>query len=279
MTTERSSGTDVILTGLPRSGTTLTCFLLNQLPNSVALHEPISPGSLQAATPEGIIGKISTFFATQRVMIRTTARATSKSRGERVPRNHVSDAVGGKLQTELLDGSSILVDNVSSDDFSLYIKQPSAFSALLPVLVGHFPCYALIRNPLAVLLSWQDARMNISQGYAPNAERFAPDLKHALTVEKDRLERQLILMDFFFGRYLDHVPERTIRYESIVASGGKALSLIDPAAESLSEPLSSRNRRATDDNPMARRLAERLLERDSPCWHFYSRRDVESLLE
>jgi hypothetical protein len=36
--------TNIVSTGLPRSGTTLTCHLLNKLPNTVALHEPIAPG-------------------------------------------------------------------------------------------------------------------------------------------------------------------------------------------------------------------------------------------
>jgi hypothetical protein len=35
------SENDVVLTGLPRSGTTLTCHLLNKLPDTVALHEPM----------------------------------------------------------------------------------------------------------------------------------------------------------------------------------------------------------------------------------------------
>src|SRR5689334_16285425 len=32
---------DVLVTGLPRSGTTLTCHLLQKLPDTVALHEPM----------------------------------------------------------------------------------------------------------------------------------------------------------------------------------------------------------------------------------------------
>lgn len=32
---------NIILTGLPRSGTTLSVHLLNKLPNTVGLHEPI----------------------------------------------------------------------------------------------------------------------------------------------------------------------------------------------------------------------------------------------
>ncbi len=34
---------NIILTGIPRSGTTLICYLLNKIPNTVALHEPMGP--------------------------------------------------------------------------------------------------------------------------------------------------------------------------------------------------------------------------------------------
>lgn len=37
---------DIILTGIARSGTTLSCSLLNKLPQCVALHEPMNPDDL-----------------------------------------------------------------------------------------------------------------------------------------------------------------------------------------------------------------------------------------
>jgi broad-specificity NMP kinase len=35
-----------LITGIPRSGTTLCCKLLNQRADVVALHEPINPGAM-----------------------------------------------------------------------------------------------------------------------------------------------------------------------------------------------------------------------------------------
>ena len=43
---------NVVLTGLPRSGTTLACHLLNKLPNTVALLEPIEPGRFAGLLPD-----------------------------------------------------------------------------------------------------------------------------------------------------------------------------------------------------------------------------------
>jgi len=57
---------DILITGLPRSGTTLTCHLLNKLPNSVALHEPLSPDTLKGLDEAGLVETIQQFFSAQR---------------------------------------------------------------------------------------------------------------------------------------------------------------------------------------------------------------------
>ena len=40
---------DILLTGIPRSGTTLCCSLLNRLPDVLALVEPLDMSALRAA--------------------------------------------------------------------------------------------------------------------------------------------------------------------------------------------------------------------------------------
>jgi hypothetical protein len=68
-----------------------------------------------------------------------------------------------------------------------------------------------------------------------------------------------------------------VKYEDVVATNGRALSLVNPDAEALDEPLASRNARALDRDPETRDIAARLLESDNACWLFYSRQDVEDL--
>lgn len=48
--TENSAKQDIILTGLPRGSTTLTCHLLNQVTDVVALHQPLALDDAEAAT-------------------------------------------------------------------------------------------------------------------------------------------------------------------------------------------------------------------------------------
>ena len=54
---------NIVLTGIPRSGTTLTCHLLNKVPNVVALFEPMLWGGVSDPTNHRTIcDSIDRFF-------------------------------------------------------------------------------------------------------------------------------------------------------------------------------------------------------------------------
>lgn len=278
MTTVSEKGQNILLTGLPRSGTTLTCSLLNKLPNSVALHEPMEPAKLAGLTPDALGEEIGRYFEEQREYILRHGKARSKSFRGRVPTNHVSDPDKSGVRSTLIDGDEIHVDNVTRPDFSLFIKHPAIFTAALPALVKVFTCFAVVRNPLSVLISWRKSGMPIGKGRVPAAEMFDRRLGKALESEPDTLERQFIWLDYCFERYLQFIPDRILRYEEIIASGGRALSMLHPAAGDLAEPLDSRNSFFLKRDRGAADVARRLLERDSLCWKVYDRTAVMSLL-
>jgi hypothetical protein len=138
----------------------------------------------------------------------------------------------------------------------------------------------VVRNPLGVLCSWSTVQMAVHRGHAPAAERFAPELAADLKKIPDALDRQLHLLSWFFGRFRDCLPpERVLKYENIIATQGKAIALIQPAAVSLEEPLQSRNRNPDYDQADIQRIADRLLASDGAYWHFYTREDVDTVLK
>ena len=119
--------------------------------------------------------------------------------------------------------------------------------------------------------------MENSNGRAPVAEMVDP-LGRRLDAEQDVIQRQLILMDFLFGRYAASESVRILRYEDVVATSGRALSILHPHAATLDEKLSSRNRREIDVSPEVKRLAEMLMNSENACWKFYTHDDVRELL-
>ena len=79
---------NVVFTGLPRSGTTLACRLLNTLPDTVALHEPIAPGRfIDAEDDQAILEGLERFFRRTRRMIRCEKVAMSKNVGGKITDN------------------------------------------------------------------------------------------------------------------------------------------------------------------------------------------------
>jgi hypothetical protein len=86
-------------------------------------------------------------------------------------------------------------------------------------------------------------------------------------------------MQLIFERYQRELAsEHIIRYEDIVASGGKALEVIVPAARELDEPLESQNLNPLYSHDEVLPYGERLLQSDGAYWNFYSRESVEEIL-
>ncbi len=272
----------VILTGLPRSGTTLTCHLLNKLSDCVALHEPLVPLDLIAYKRDDLISVIADYFTAQRLQILQTGTAVSKSFGGQVPDNPMAgvDPNTGK-RIRVLDGRLVQTNKKLSNDFYLAIKQPAFFTAILKDLVasGLFNCFAVVRNPLSVLLSWNSVDMPVSQGRVPAAEAFAPELKQQLDHIPDVYDRQIFLLDWFFQQYINYLPsEHILFYEETIKSNGRSLCSINSLALQLSERLSSKNNNNLYSGALKKILLEKLLsKKEGAFWVFYSEEQLVSL--
>ena len=273
---------NIMLTGLPRSGTTLVCHLLNKLPNTIALAEPMAVGEFaRLPTRAAILDVIEQFAEEQRTSLCREGLAVTR---------HVDGAVDDNLfaRQKAADGlrpfhathGAIRFDKPLTSGLQLIIKHPAAFTALLPELAGRFPCYAVIRNPLSALASWNSTKMPVNDGRAPAAEQHDPRLKRALSTLENRFERQLFLLNWYFGQYRQHLPpNRIFRYEDIIASGGAVLAAIAPSAGSLKEALESQNRSDAYDWDEISPLVEQLLASEGAYWDFYSRDDICGLLK
>jgi hypothetical protein len=272
---------NILVTGTPRSGTTLTCHLLNKLPDTVALHEPMKVKRFAALKDhEEICQSIQRFCDEQRMSIRERKRAISKNVEGAVPDNPVgADRSDAGLRQSIASKGEIVVYKKLSRDFMLVIKHNSAFTAVLEGLVKRFLVYAVVRNPLATLSSWSSVDFNVQSGYARAAERLDSSLKAKLAAIDDPLDRQIYLLGWFHGQFHRYLPERSIiRYESVVESGGGSLCVIRPEAKDLSESLESRNKSKLYDHRNMLRIGERLLKSEGAYWESYTKESVERLL-
>ncbi|GEM_PF-159605 len=275
----------IILTGIPRSGTTLACRLLNKAENIVALNEPVDFGDpniqsqLRFDNHDRICDAAERFFKDMRNLILTQKLALSNQvQGLATDNNFAEYYADDGLRKNLSSRAYIRIEKPLSDDFLLVINNNAMFTGILESLIPRFPIYALIRNPLAVLASWNSVDFDLRYGRSP-AERVDMGLAERLKKISDVTERQLCLLSWFFEKYLKLVPKKFILpYESLVGSGGNALSLITPGAANLHEPLESRNLNRLYNREQMLRLGEKLLKSEGTYWEFYSRQHVESLM-
>lgn len=272
---------NVIITGLPRSGTSLSCYLLNQCVDTVALSEPPIAAM---DTPTGtdhthISAGIRHYFVQTRHTLLTEGSALSHQINGAIPDNYAaaqSDDRGIRPMLARVD--QVQFNKPLTADFTLCIKHPAPFTALLAELNRHFNCYAIIRNPLAVLASWNSVKVPIGQrGHIPAAERLDAHLTATLAGIADKLDRQLYLLDWFFRQYATLLPPaRILRYEAMIADPGAILSAITPQAAGLSMVLQNRNSSYSPD--LLQSLTERLLASEGFYWRFYSPDTVKTLL-
>lgn len=173
----------------------------------------------------------------------------------------------------------VRIDKPLSENFTLAIKHPGAFSALLQTLTKRFECFAIVRNPLATLGSWNSlAAFPLKDGHAPIVEKLDVDLARELASESDAIERQIRILEWFYDQFRRFLSDRAvIKYENLVASKGRELAKFFPAAADLDEDLRSKNLSQLYGRALMNELAERLVKREGPIWNFYSKTEITNL--
>jgi hypothetical protein len=297
---------NIVLTGTGRSGTTLTCYLLNKLPNTVALSGPIAPEEYADRLPdhEAVADGIEEYYRGMRRRALEQGQVFSKNVGGKVPDNTKATIDG--VRQRIVKKGWIEVGKDLDSDFYLAMKHRELFTALLPVLAQRFSCFAIVRNPLAMMASIKTLQPGKRRNNQPGKRRNnQPDkLRNNRPAEKkhvkygsydtgglhtrlqesrregtSRVEQQLLRLHLTYERYQQILPESHIlRYEDICDSRGKALEVIVPSARELDEPLENRNLSPLYKRDQVLRFGEALLASEGAYWNLYTPESVEEIL-
>ena len=265
-----------LLPGIPRSGTSLCCRLVGSLPEAVALSEPLRLAELD--------GLESADDACEYIDRRLVDMRQQAQEDGRVPSTHVDGELNdSRVALETSDTGlrapqgvqgEMRVDKPLSPDFLLLVKHNALFAALMPPLSVAHCCIALVRNPVAVLASWQTVDLPVNRGQLPGGELYDSVLRARLAGESDTLQRQLHILDWFFRCYSESLPgDRILKYEEVIASGGRALFSALGREVGPMEDLASQNSSRLYANVDIARLSNALASRDGAWRSFYT--DVE----
>ena len=270
-----------LLTGIPRSGTSLCCRLAGTLPDTVALSEPMPNVSSMVNNPRSALTHIKAFVQQTRAQIIADRRAPSiHVKGCLYDNIVVSHRTVSGLRQRQDERGEILVDKPVSTRFTLVIRHNGLFAALLPRLISSFSCFAVVRNPLALLASWQTVDLPIQQGRLPGGEMVDRELHRVLQQESEVLQRQIIVLKWLFKQYQEHLPPTNIvRYEDLIDCGGLTLFRLLGHPEVQPAILSNRNHSVLYDKATIFTLLEALMKAGGPWKKLYSFEDCKEVAE
>ena len=278
--------TDFIITGIPRSGTSFACALLNRLPDVIALNETMDIQNLisaPSAAERAVI--LKSYLADVRNAIVTTCRMPHHELAGSRDNMFLSDTAGGRKSAKTGKLNLVEIKKPLPPSFTLALKNLNVFAMLLPQLRKHFDCCAVVRNPLATLASWHTLDHPLRQGLVLGAKLLDVPLASRLSEIEDDRCRRLALLDWYYQRFTEMLGTKNIqRYEDIVATNGTCLAETFPSAIALPDlldaPLENHNQNALYGNATEAMVdAEALLsDRNHACWRVYPTSEVRSLL-
>lgn len=264
-----------LITGIPRSGTTLCCYLLNQQDNVVALHEPINPNEVDFTcnTLEQISAKYKEYST---ALYNGSEFEHGDQSGLDIDNPVGLEAVEGKREVTAKRGN-ITVSKYIGKDIQLFVKQNALFTAYLPLLSAHFNINCIVRNPVDVLLSWWTVNLPVSRGRLPAGENNNVELKQALSLQTDEFQRQLIIYKWFASTFVLSKAS-IIRYEDIIKTDGQALFSATNVKQTKPQKLELKTRSYSDDIlRKLKNLQEPIIQLD--CHGLYSPTDISGRIK
>ena len=270
----RTQGRNILLTGIPRSGTTLACRLLSECPQVIALNEPMDKDRFPDRATA--LREVDKAFSSFRKSLLRSGTALARTQDGKITDNAYDQSTGRRQR--VVQRTEIAFDKPLDAGFTLVMKHNAEFSLLLPEIAETFETFALIRNPLALLSSWSSVDVPVSRGKVAKSARLSPGFNQQLSGIESLLERQLFILSWYFGQYR-HFPEANIlRYEALVATDGQILEGITQAPAPAHWALTEKNTNPLYDKAHIQKAGEALLHSEGHYWAFYTKSEVEKLL-
>jgi hypothetical protein len=245
---------ELIITGIPRSGTSYLCNLLHRCDNCVMLNEP---DDLGPALDQRVPWPVATFYRD----IRRDVVAGKSIRNK---------LVDGKVTEDTARGGNVQVTyspKVASRDFVLGVKTTIPFLSRLPMLRRVMPnarVVVVVRNPFDAIASWKSTFEHLREGDPRRTRIGNPNDPWLSGVQRSELEQVAAIGDVVvrraaWWRYLAQLvlenarPEEIVRYEDLVTDPLTALATVQAGWPfgNVTEPIEPsavrRNAQALDD--------------------------------
>lgn len=211
---------DVILTGIPRGGTTLSAALFDNLENAVCLSEPNWQSNWFNRIKDA--NMVTEYVVNDYQRVRSLIMENKPIKDRRNKNgspitNYFSDKRNGRRVRLLKQGEFTF--QVENENFLLGMKHNEHYTSILPQLIATdaFSIIAIVRHPIPTILSWKSLNLGVSNGRLPFAEPFWKELQE-ITRTRDKSILTLVkIYDLFCERYLSFSNDiHLLKYEEII---------------------------------------------------------------
>jgi hypothetical protein len=227
------------------------------------------------------VAQIVNFAQQTRTSAQRDGVVVSRQKDGKVPDNPVAQTIGkgGLRPMDVSLGEIDVRHQLQDENFTLVIKHNALFTALLPELKESLPVFGIVRNPLAVLASWNQVDLPVNQGHIPAGEMFDPVLKAQLAQINDRLQRQLHILEWFCRQYADHLSGRVLRYEDFVVNPNKVGDMLQLPTHYQAKDKQRSNRNAGYDIAQMEIFYQELRGFGDALQYFYPSAQLDELMD
>lgn len=210
-----SAQLDILLTGLPRSGSAVVGALIDYLPDSVYLNQP----EWQFGIARKLNGPMpfskwlmGDFFIQRKLLLNETPVSDLRAADNSPLFDGISAENNPQLRHFTRPGLS--------DDFTLCMRQHTLYSAILPEILkfAYYRIIVVIRHPLDIMLSWtKHPKVVPAPGQPHGLLTLWPEAHTIAESKADEYDRMAQLIELFFARYhelKDYIE--IIKYEDII---------------------------------------------------------------
>lgn len=236
-----------IITGIPRSGTSLVSSLIAESINAVVFSEPEWLKLIRQSChnskefTHGLINHIS--LLRSEIKHDKPINLKINKETQKTISNYYKRDSQGNVTSIKKEESVVLGKNYASQPF--YIKSNAQFTACLEDLikVKAFKIYCIIRNPVSCIMSWRSLNIPVSKGNMKIAENYSDSFLEFTSGSTNLLHKQVLIVDWFFHEYKKHANHvEIIKYEDLLENTDNIISNITSSDSKIDTKLKSANK-------------------------------------
>ncbi|VAW49245.1 hypothetical protein MNBD_GAMMA03-3 [hydrothermal vent metagenome] len=207
---------NILITGIPRSGTSLITKLISLDKNNICFSEPTFIKEIKAISEnkKEILANLNQKIIGIRDCIKNGKSLEFRvGKDGQIPDNYFTIEYNNITRNKSSKFKNIILPKDYSQN-TIFIKNNLLFTSCIEELSKQYEIIAIIRNPISIINSWKSLNLPISKGVVISGIKYSTSLKN-ISNEKGLLIKQIKIIDWFYNKYLEN-NVNLIKYEDLV---------------------------------------------------------------